>query len=71
MNRQKTIGTRRGLHALCNVAPTEVDVTLGPYYSLSIVILGLAPRIQLSENVGAIGWMDGRDKPDHDNSLAN
>jgi hypothetical protein len=31
------------------------------------VILGLVPRIQLSTDAGASGWMDGRDKPDHDN----
>jgi hypothetical protein len=31
------------------------------------VILGLVPRIQPSTNAGASGWMDGRDKPDHDN----
>src|SRR5581483_6152816 len=30
------------------------------------VILGLVPRIQLSANTGASRWMDGRDKPDHD-----
>jgi hypothetical protein len=31
------------------------------------VILGLVPRIHPSANAGASGWMDGRDKPDHDN----
>jgi hypothetical protein len=31
------------------------------------VILGLVPRIQLSTGSGARGWLDGRDKPDHDN----
>jgi len=30
------------------------------------VILGLVPRIQPSMSAGAGGWMDGRDKPDHD-----
>jgi hypothetical protein len=30
------------------------------------VILGLVPRIQPSTSAGAGGWMDGRDKPDHD-----
>src|SRR6187397_1760275 len=30
------------------------------------VILGLVPRIQRARNAGASGWMDGRDKPDHD-----
>jgi hypothetical protein len=30
------------------------------------VILGLVPRIQLSASAGAGGWLDGRDKPDHD-----
>jgi hypothetical protein len=33
------------------------------------VILGLVPRIQPSARVGANGWMDGRDKPDHDNRV--
>jgi DNA-binding MarR family transcriptional regulator len=33
---------------------------------LPIVILGLVPRIQASTNAGTRGWMDGRDKPDHD-----
>jgi hypothetical protein len=31
-----------------------------------VVILGLVPRIQPSTNARASGWMDGRDKPDHD-----
>jgi hypothetical protein len=33
----------------------------------SFVILGLVPRIQQPANADAFGWMDGRDKPDHDN----
>ena len=30
------------------------------------VILGLVPSIHLSANASASGWLDGRDKPDHD-----
>src|SRR6266849_1306446 len=30
------------------------------------VILGLVPRIKPSADAGARGWLDGRDKPDHD-----
>jgi len=37
---------------------------------IPIVILGLGPRIQLSARSGAGGWMDGRDKPDHDSEAA-
>jgi hypothetical protein len=32
-----------------------------------VVILGLVPRTQRPTNADALGWMDGRDKPDHDN----
>jgi len=28
----------------------------------------LVPRIQPSTSAGASDWMDGRDKPDHDNA---
>jgi hypothetical protein len=38
---------------------------------LGLLALGLVPRvprIQPSTNAGARGWMDGRDKPDHDKS---
>src|SRR5688572_15395224 len=37
--------------------------------NISDVILGLVPRIQRSPRAGAGGWMDGRDKPDHDTPL--
>jgi hypothetical protein len=39
-------------------------------HGVSVVILGLVPRIQASANAGADCWLDGRDKPDHDKRLA-
>jgi hypothetical protein len=36
-----------------------------------VVILGLVPRIQRSTNASAGGWVDGRDKLDHDNAGQN
>ena len=36
---------------------------------LPAVILRLVPRIQPPACSGASGWLDGRDKPDHDNPV--
>ena len=33
----------------------------------AVVILGLVPRTQRPAGADTPGWMDGRDKPDHDN----
>jgi hypothetical protein len=46
--------------------PAIIRLVLRFNQMVPAVILGLVPRIQPSLDARASGWMDGRDKPDHD-----